>query len=128
MSNLELKGPIYIQDIKLKKLSSLIFLLKLSYDFTQLNERYHQLLNDTIGLLFFDRIHFIQYAAFIHECSHSRLACKHLNKLQYLIYKKFSRFANPNMGQNVLNLSSVQFSVLELAILLHGLEFCIPPS
>lgn len=91
-----------------------VFLLKLSYDLRRFNERYPQLWNDTIVLLsFFDRICFIRCAALVHELGRSRLAPKHLHKLQHLTYKIFGSSSNPDIGQNILNLSSFQLSTLE---------------
>lgn len=51
------------------------------------------------------------------------LSSRHLNKLQYLIYKTFGCSANPNIGQNDLNFSSFQLSELKLSILSHGFDF-----
>ena len=78
-------------------------------------------------LSFFDRLRFKRHLSLVMERDHSWLLSINDKKIRYLIFKKFS-FSYPNVSKVVLNLSSVEFSHLELTILAHGLDHCIPSS
>ena len=48
--------------------------------------------------------------------------------MKHLIHKKLGCSENPNINQNVLNLSSSQLSMLDLSVLSYGFDYCIPPT
>ena len=77
---------------------------------------------------FFDCLRFERHLSFVIESSRSQLLSSNDKKIRYLIFKMFSCFSDPNVSKVVLNLSSVEFSYLELPILAHGLDHCIPSS
>ena len=78
------------------------------------------------SFFFFDKIRFIRYVTIIHEHSLIRQSSEHHIILQYLIYKKFECSVNPYISKNVFSLSSLELFNLELIILAHGLDNCIP--
>ena len=100
---------------------------KLSRDLIRLREGYYRLRLQFIGtLFFFDRLRFERYLSLVIETSRSRLFFLNDKRLRCLIFKKYGCFSDPNVNNMVLNLSSVEFSNLELTILAHGLDHSNP--
>ena len=77
---------------------------------------------------FYDRLWFERYLSRVIESNRTRLLSSNDKKVKYLIFKKYSCISYPNVIKVVLNLSSVEISNLQLTILAHGLDHCIPSS
>lgn len=103
------------------------FFDKLALNLEKYKSENVQLWREIVSILScFDKVRFARYVAILQERDIKKLVLKSNNKLQHLIDKKFGCTTNPNIGSNVLNLSSHDLSPSELMVLDHGLDFCIP--
>ena len=78
-------------------------------------------------LAYFDWIRFSRYLANIELMKQNQIRAKHFKTINWLRKQRFGSCTSPS-GKTIYNLSNYKLSKAETFVLLHGLEFCLPPK